>query len=132
MRHASGTKFGNPASFAADSASLRNAGGISGQELFVSGSIPLYRYPVLSVTQPSGPQFDMATDMRNPPGVIIFRKGERSTTSLSEESSSSSRSSANPARTAVPAPRASFGSAGSGSLSKSGVPMIPSILHHER
>src|SRR5579863_9673983 len=75
MRLASGTKFGKPASFAADSASFRNTCGISGQARFVSGSIAQYRYPVRSVTQPSGPQFDMATDMRNPPGVIILRKG---------------------------------------------------------
>src|SRR5579863_8232832 len=115
MRQASGAKFWKPASFAADSASFRNACGISGQARFVSGSIALDRYPVLSVTQPSGPQFDIATDMRNPPGVIILRKGDWATTSLREASNSSSDFNANPARIAVPEPSKSLGSAGGGS-----------------
>ena len=40
-------------------------------------------------TPPSEPQFDMATDIRNQAGVTILRNGDRSMTSLSEESNSS-------------------------------------------
>ena len=38
-------------------------------------------YPVSDNPELSEPQFDMATDMRNPPGVTILRNGDRSMTS---------------------------------------------------
>src|SRR6516165_8188522 len=62
-RQASATKPSKPASEAASLDNLRNIGGIGGQGIPLIGSSGSYRYPVLSVTQPTAPQFVIATDI---------------------------------------------------------------------
>src|ERR1700678_4270058 len=63
----------------------------------------------------------MATDMRNPPGVTMLRKGDLSAMRLSEESNSLSALNAKPYKTAEPTPRTFFGRGFEDSISNNDV-----------
>jgi hypothetical protein len=60
------------------------------------------------VTHPYGPQFVIATDMRKPPGVTMWRNGARATTSCNAASSSASDEAAKRGNTTAPGANHSF------------------------
>jgi putative tryptophan/tyrosine transport system substrate-binding protein len=72
------------------------------------------------VTQPAAPQLVRATDIFQPPGTTMWRKGETAATAPIAATSSGARPSAKPRRTNARGPRATSGAASSIASSKSG------------
>ena len=87
-------------------ARLKKGSGIRGQLSPLSGSTASYRYPVLSVTHPNEPQLVIPTDIRKPPGVIIWRKGAMAITPCNAARSVVSSDAAKPRSTTAHGPSA--------------------------